>query len=63
MELPPVRDCDRALCESPMEAMNLAREAGRVVRIRLFSGDCDGARIAVWPDGEWIVEEDETSDE
>lgn len=55
--LPAVRDCDRAICESPMEAMNLARAAGGMVRVRLFSGDCDGARIAVGPDGEWIVED------
>jgi hypothetical protein len=56
--LPPVRDCNRAICESALEAMNLARGAGRIVRVWLFTPDCDGARIAVGPDGEWIVETD-----
>ena len=60
--LPAVRDCDRAICESAMEAMSLARDAGGIVRVRLFSGDCDGARIAVGPCGLWIVEEDERLD-
>lgn len=61
--LPPVRDCDRAICESAMEAMNLAREAGDIVRVRLFSGDCDGARVAVGPSGLWIVEDGGSDDE
>ena len=60
--LPPVRDCDRAICESAMEAMSLAREAGDIVRVRLFSGDCDGARIAVGPSGLWIVEGDDSDE-
>lgn len=59
-ELPPVHDCDRAICESPLEAMNLAREVDCIVRIFLFCGDCDGQKIAVGPNGEWIVEDEKS---
>lgn len=60
--LPPVRDCDRAHCESALEALNLARAAGGLVRVWLFTPECDGARVAVGPDGEWIVETDPTDE-
>jgi hypothetical protein len=58
-DLPAIAGNRRVICESALEALNLAREAGRIVRIRLFAGDCDGDRIAVGPGGVWIVEDDD----
>jgi hypothetical protein len=48
----------RAIVESPLEALNLAKEAGRETKVLLCTPE-GTHKITVYPDGEWVNEDTE----
>jgi len=48
----------RAIVESPLEALNLARECGCETKVLLCTNG-EVHKITVYPDGEWINEDEE----
>jgi hypothetical protein len=47
----------RAIVESPLEALNLAKEAGRETKVLLCTAEGGCHKITVYPDGEWVNED------
>jgi len=49
----------RAIVETALEALNLAKEAGRETKVLLCTAEGGCHKITVYPDGEWINEDPE----
>jgi len=49
----------RAIVETALEALNLAKEAGRETKVLLCTAEGGVHKITVYPDGEWINEDPE----
>lgn len=49
----------RAIVESALEALNLAREYGFETKVLLCAQDGQVHKITVYPNGDWINEDEE----